>query len=244
MENLEGLIAETRGALVAVSKNPQDAASVLISVGVKLAARVNALRELTGIQKRELVVKVLARALEKLREEELELVKIGDSVRKSIEDRYAQLLLIATSAVPSAIDAAIDASRGKLNLKKIKARQLLQYCSCIATTAVSSLSAAGVISSADAEKSFSVVNKMYAAGDKIAEKVDVVREAAAAAEAAPVEKKECCTCEGSCACGSPCPCPAPCPACPAPAPPAVATETVVVVVDSPAPAPAAAEVTQ
>jgi outer membrane murein-binding lipoprotein Lpp len=225
MENIEGLIAETRGALVAVSKNPQDAASVLISVGVKLAARVNALRELTGIQKRELVVKVLGRALERLREEELELVSKADSARKSIEDRYAQLLLIATSAVPSAIDAAIDASRGKLNLKKIKARQLLQYCSCIATTAVSSLSAAGVISTADADKTFSVVNKMYAAGDKIAEKVDVVREAATAAE--DTEKKESCKCEGACSCPAPCPCPA-------------APETVVVVVDAPAPAPASA----
>ena len=220
---------ETRAALAAVSKNPQDAASVLISVGVKLAGRVNALRELTGIQKRELVVKVLGRALERLREEELELASKVESVRKSIEDRYAQLLLIATSAVPSAIDVAIDASRGKLNLKKIKARQIWQFCSCFATTAVSSLSAAGVISSADAEKTFSVVNKMYAAGDKIAEKVDVVRDAADAAApapvAVPVEKKEGCKCEDACACPAPCPCPAP----------VAEAETVVVVVDPPAP---------
>ena len=184
MEQIEGLIAEVRPVLAAVSSNPQDAVSVLVSVGVKIAVRVNALTQLTGVQKREIVVKVLVRALEILKAEELEKV-VGaevESLKKSIEERYAQLVVVAQSAVPSAIDAAIDASRGKLNLRKIKARQCLSCLSFAASTAVSSLAATGAISAEDAKKASLVVRQVDEVGGKVAEKVDAVREAAVAAE--------------------------------------------------------------
>lgn len=135
MEHLEGLASEVR---VLLSSGGVDS-GVLISVGVKLAVRVNALKGLSGVQKRDLVVKVLSRALENMKAEELKKASEESSQVTSIEARYNQLQSVARDAVPAAIDAAIDASRGKLNLKKIKPSVLLKYCSCFAATAISVL---------------------------------------------------------------------------------------------------------
>jgi hypothetical protein len=162
MEHVEGLVAEVTPLL---KMTGQPDSGVLISVGVKLAARVNALKGLSGVQKRDLVVVVLCRGLEKLK-----------SDGSLTAERYAQLQVVVKEAVPAAIDAAIDAARGKLNLKKIKPSVLLRYCSCFASTAVSVLSSAGVISNEDAKKAELVVRQVETVGGKVAEKADIVFE--------------------------------------------------------------------
>jgi hypothetical protein len=162
MEHIESLIAEVTPLL---KMTGQPDSGVLISVGVKLAARVNTLQGLSGSQKRDIVVVVLCRALEKMK---------GDG--SLTEERASQLLVVTKEAVPAAIDAAIDASRGKLNLRKIKPSVLLRYCSCFAATAVSVLSSAGVISAEDAKKADLVVRKVESVGSKVAEKADVIVE--------------------------------------------------------------------
>jgi hypothetical protein len=196
MEQLEALVSEVRPLL---NSGGGVDSGVLISVGVKLAVRVNALKELSGVQKRDLVVKVLSRALDNMKGEELKKVAGESSLVMSTEARYSHLQTVVKDAVPAAIDAAIDASRGKLNLKKIKPSVLVKYFSCFAATAISVLSASGAISGEDAKKADLVVRKVENVSLQVAEKIDVVVAAAAEkeesepapapAEAAVVETK-------------------------------------------------------
>ncbi len=158
MEHVQGLVAEVT-PLLKLSGKPD--VGVLISVGVKLAARVNALQGLSGSAKRDLVVLVLVQALDKL--------KADGSLTVEL---CAQLQALAREAVPAAVEAALDAARGKLNLRKVKPSVLLRYCSCFASTAVSVLSSAGVISAEDAKKAELVVRKVEEVGGKVAEKAD------------------------------------------------------------------------
>lgn len=175
MEHLENLVSEVSPLLKA--RGAVDSGAV-ISVGVKLAARVNALKGLSGLEKRDLVVAVLIRALEKMKAEELKKAAEESSLVTSIEARYTQLVMVVRDVLPAAVDAAIDAARGKLNLKKIKPSVLLRYCSCFAATAVSVLSSAGVISGEDAKKADLIVRKVENVSVQVVEKVEAAAAAA------------------------------------------------------------------
>lgn len=185
MEHIDGLVAEVTPLLKAVGAVDSGA---LVSVGVKLAARVNALKDLSGAQKRDLVVVVLIRALGILKAEELSKAAGECSQVESIEARYSKLESVVREAVPAAIEAAIDAARGKLNLKKMKPSVLLRYCSCFASQAVAVLSSAGVISAEDAKKADLIVRKVENVSLQVAEKADgLVGEPAAEPAPAPAE---------------------------------------------------------
>ena len=158
MEHVQGLVAEVTPLLKLTGKPD---AGVLISVGVKLAARVNGLQGLSGSAKRDLVVLVLSQTLEKMK-------KDGSLT----EEQFAQLHSVAREAVPAAIEAALDAARGKLNLRKVKPSVLLRYCSCFASRAISVLSSVGVISAEDTKKAELVVRNVESVGEKVAEKAD------------------------------------------------------------------------
>lgn len=174
MEHIEGLVCEVTPLL---KMGPTIDSGVLISVGVKLAVRVNALNGLSGVQKRDLVMVVLSRALENLKAEEVKKAGAESSQAESIAARYEKLQASAREVVPAAIDVAIDAARGKLNLRKIKPSALVKYCSCFAATAVSALSAAGVISAEESKKADLVVRKVENVSLQVVEKAVAVAEA-------------------------------------------------------------------
>ncbi len=186
MEHIEGLVSEVTPLL---KIGPTIDSGVLISVGVKLAVRVNALNGLSGVQKRDLVLVVLSRALDNLKADELKKAGAESSQVESIGARYEKLQSSVREVVPAAIDAAIDAARGKLNLRKVKPSVLVKYCSCFAATAVSVLSSTGVISAEDSKKADLVVRKVENVSLQVAEKVETVTAAAEAAAPVPAEEK-------------------------------------------------------
>lgn len=179
MEHFNSLVAEA-SALVESQARGVDA-GVLISAGVKLAVRVNALTQLNGVQKRDLVVAVLLSALEKVEKKEKETASPEEST--AIAKKYDHLEQTVRSAVPSAIDAAIDVARGKLNLKKVRPSVLLRFCLCFSKQAVSVLNDAGLISDEAEKKAELVLRKAEALEEKVGEKLDDVAGVSAPAEA-------------------------------------------------------------
>lgn len=191
MEHFNSLVAEANSLLSTQARGVD--AGALVSAGVKLAARVNALTQLNGVQKRDLVVAVLLSALEKIEKKERETKSQEESTE--IEKRFDHLEQVVRSAVPSAIDAAIDASRGKLNLKKIRPSVLLNCCLCVSKQAVAVLNDVGVISDETEKKAELVLRKAESVvpqensvavseqkpDEKVGEKLDAV---------VPVEEKK------------------------------------------------------
>lgn len=179
MEHFNSLVSEAN-AILALQTRGVDAGA-LVSAGVKLAVHVNALNQLNGVQKRDLVVAVLLAALEKVEKKERESKSPEEST--AIAKKYDHLEQVVRSAVPSAIDAAIDASRGKLNLKKVRPSVLLRFCLCFSKKAVAVLNDVGVISDETEKKAELVLRKAEAVQEKVGEKLD-------AAAGVSEEKKE------------------------------------------------------
>jgi hypothetical protein len=175
MEHFNPLVAETNALLASQARGVD--AGALISVGMKVAMRVNALTQLKGVEKRDLVVAVLLSSLEALEKKEKE--KAAPEESTQIAQKYDHLEKVVRSALPSAIDAAIDASRGKLNLKKVRPSVLLRFCLCFSKKAVAVLNDVGVISDETEKKAELALRKIEAVEEKIGEKLD-----------AAVEKKE------------------------------------------------------
>ena len=180
MEHFNPLVAETNALLASQARGVD--AGALISAGVKLSVRVNALTQLNGVQKRDLVVAVLLAALEKVEKKEKESASPEEST--AIAKKYDHLEQVVRSGVPSAIDAAIDAARGKLNLKKVRPSALLRFCICFSKKAVAVLNDAGVISDEMEKKAELVLRKAEDVQEKVGEKLD------SAAGVAPAEEEK------------------------------------------------------
>lgn len=177
MEHFNSLASEAQGLLESQARGVD--AGALISAGVKLAVRVNALTQLNGVQKRDLVVAVLLSVLEKVEKKESEKASPEESI--AIAKKFDHLEQTVRSAVPSAIDAAIDAARGKFDLKKVRPSVFLRWCLCFSKQAVSVLNDIGVISDETEKKAELVLRKAEAVEEKIGEKLDA---------AVPVEEKK------------------------------------------------------
>jgi hypothetical protein len=170
MEHFNPLVAEATALLESQARGVD--AGALVAAGVKLAVRVNALTQLNGVQKRDLVVAVLLAVLEKI--EKKEKAKASQEESIAIAKKFDHLEQTVRSAVPSAIDAAIDAARGKFDLKKVKPSVFLKCCLCVSKQAVSVLNDVGVISDETEKKAELVLRKAEALEEKVGEKLDSV----------------------------------------------------------------------
>ena len=183
MEQLNSFVAEGEALLASQARGVD--AGALISAGVKMSVRVNALTQLNGVQKRDLVVAALLSVLEKVEKKEKERASPEEST--AIAKKYDHLEQVVRSAVPSAIDAAIDAARGKLNLKKVRPSVLLRFCLCFSKQAVAVLNDVGLISDETEKKAELVLRKAEAVEEKVGEKLDSAAGAAGVdASVAPV----------------------------------------------------------
>ena len=159
----------------------------VISVGVRMASQVNAMKHLTDQKKTELAVEILVSALEALKGVEIQ--NAGEeSLKKSIAEKYSVLETTAKSALPAAIDVAMDAYHRKLTLKKTLAPFFLRWFVC-GQTSVLSVAEKVVGAKGALESAAAVVEKaLPSQASKIAAAVAAVEKVAA--EAVELGKEE------------------------------------------------------
>lgn len=127
----------------------------VIRIGGVLAAKVNAIKELSGKEKGKLVADALKAALNEL--EKNEAVGLTEENLKALKARFDQLKAAVDDVLPASLELAISAARGGLDLKKVKPSFWIHLGSCCAKAAVSVLVKEKVISEETAKKAADAV---------------------------------------------------------------------------------------
>lgn len=128
-----GLVTES---IVWLNTRQLDLATA-IQLGGWLSAKVNALTQLRGSQKQELVCRVVEEVV-------LRQMPAGDA-------RDA-LLVGLKAALPAALGVAVDAARGRLDLKKVSVSCFAKWFLCVARSAVDVAEAAKIVDAGVAKK--------------------------------------------------------------------------------------------
>lgn len=123
-------------------------AETCLRVGAELAVKVNSVSNLTGTEKKKLVVDLILQVLKEAEEKE----KQGKSDTTQITARYDQLEKTVKDVLPTSLELIVSASRGKLDLKKVKPSVWMRYCSCFVKSVVTVLVSQKVISEDVAKK--------------------------------------------------------------------------------------------
>ena len=161
--------------LIAFAKKSQGSLkwdiSSLIRVGGELAAKVNAIKNLTGQEKGKLVCQVLKIVLEDMeKKEKAELNK--EEEKKAIGEHFDSLKKAVDDVVPASLDLALAAARGKLDLKKVKMSVWVRYFSCCMRSVVTVLVSSNVISQGQAKQASDVLTAVEKKAVDVAEKLD------------------------------------------------------------------------
>ncbi len=154
-------------------------AEACLRIGAELAVKVNSVQNLTGGEKKKLVVELILQGLREAEEKE----KAGKEDTTAIVARYDQLEKVVKETLPVSLELIISASRGKLNLKKIKPSVWMRFCSCFVKGVVTVLVSQKVISEEQAKKAVEVV-------DKVEDKAGAALDAKFGAEAETEVKEE------------------------------------------------------
>lgn len=170
-------------ALAKESKGPGNWTSAsLIRVGGILAGKVNLLQNLSGTEKLKLVQRILIQLLAEAENKEIAEPGLAKEEIQKIHDRYDVLEGIVGETLPASLELAINAARGRLDLKKIKPSTWVKMCSCFATVVVHQLASMNLISEAhatEARRAIGVVQEKaeavaVAAEVKVEEKQEVL----------------------------------------------------------------------
>lgn len=130
-------------------------AETCLRVGAELAVKVNAVSNLTGSEKKKLVVDLILQVLKEAEEKE----KDGKSDVAAITERYDRLEKTVKEILPTSLELIVSASRGKLDLKKVKPSVWMRYCSCFVKSVVTVLVSQKVISEEVGKKVTSVTDQ-------------------------------------------------------------------------------------
>lgn len=147
-------------------------AETCLRVGAELAVKVNAVSNLTGSEKKKLVVDLILQVLKEAEDKE----KAGKSDVTAITERYDRLEKTVKEVLPTSLELIVSASRGKLDLKKVKPSVWMRYCSCFVKSVVTVLVSQKVISEE--------------VGKKVTDVTETVEEKAGSAADAFVASKE------------------------------------------------------
>lgn len=147
-------------------------AEICLRVGAELAVKVNAVSNLTGSEKKKLVVDLILQVLKEAEDKE----KAGKSDVTAITERYDRLEKTVKEVLPTSLELIVSASRGKLDLKKVKPSVWMRYCSCFVKSVVTVLVSQKVISEE--------------VGKKVTDVTETVEEKAGSAADAFVASKE------------------------------------------------------
>ena len=151
----------------------------LIRVGGILASKVNSIQNLSGTEKLKLVQRVLLQLLAESEKKEVAEPGLSADEIQKIHDRYDTLEATVSDSLPASLELALNAARGRLDLKKVKPSVWVKMCSCFASTVVHQLASMNLISEAHATEARRAIVV-------VAEKAETV----AQQQEASVEKKE------------------------------------------------------
>ncbi len=152
-------------------------AETCLRVGAELAVKVNAVSNLSGSEKKKLVVDLILQVLKEAEDKE----KAGKSDTTAITERYDRLEKTVKEVLPTSLELIVSASRGKLDLKKVKPSVWMRYFSCFAKGVVTILVSQKVISE-------EMGKKVTDATEQVEEKAGAVLDAAAADGEVKVEE--------------------------------------------------------
>jgi arginyl-tRNA synthetase len=117
-------------------------AETCLRVGAELAVKINGVSNLNGSEKKKLVVDLILQVLKEAEDKE----KAGKSDVSAITERYDRLEKTVKEILPTSLELIVSASRGKLDLKKVKPSVWMRYCSCFVKSVVTVLVSQKVIS--------------------------------------------------------------------------------------------------
>jgi hypothetical protein len=158
----------------------------LIRVGGLLAGKVNSIENLSGTEKTKLVQRILIQLLAETEKKEVEEPGLSKEEIQKIHDRYDVLENIVAETLPASLELAINAARGRLDLKKIKPSTWVKMCSCFATAVVHQLASMNLISEAHATQARRAIGVVQ----EKAEAAALAKEASETKEAPPKESSE------------------------------------------------------
>lgn len=171
-------------ALAKESKGPGNWTSAsLIRVGGILAGKINIIQNLSGTEKLKLVQRILLQLLAEAENKEIAEPGLAKEEIQKIHDRYDVLEGIVGETLPASLELAINAARGRLDLKKVKPSTWLKVCSCFATAVVHQLASMNLISEAHATEARRAIVVVQ-------EKAEAVVGAKEESETKPEEKTE------------------------------------------------------
>lgn len=121
-------------------------AETCLRVGAELAVKINSVSNLTGSEKKKLIVDLLLQVLKEAEEKEKAGKSVVDVDVDAITQRYDRLEKTVGEVLPTSLDLIVSASRGKLDLKKVKPSIWVRYFSCFVKGVVTVLVSQKVIS--------------------------------------------------------------------------------------------------
>jgi hypothetical protein len=154
-------------------------AETCLRIGAELAVKINAISNLTGSEKKKLVVDLILQVLKEAEDKE----KAGKSDVEAITERYDRLEKTVKDVLPTSLELIVSASRGKLDLKKVKPSVWMRYCSCFVKTVVTVLVSQKVISE-------DVGKKVTSVSDQAEEKAGAALDAYVASKEGEEKKEE------------------------------------------------------
>ena len=110
--------------------------SSMIKVGVQLVATMKGQKELSVQQKIDQVVKVMVCALDSLKASEVKNVANDPEQVKTVSARFDMLEMTVKESLPAAIEIAVDAAHGHIDMKQLKASTFLRGLACCMSLAV------------------------------------------------------------------------------------------------------------
>jgi len=113
------------------AKKSWDSETVL-RVGVDVATKVNQIKGLKGSEKKQLVLDVIQKAMQKCEEKE----KVGKTDTTEVTGRWTALRTTVNTVLPVSLDLVVLAARGGFDFKKLTSRTWLQYFFCFLKSAV------------------------------------------------------------------------------------------------------------
>ena len=113
----------------------------VLRVGVDVAMKVNQMKDLKGLEKKQLVLDVIQKAMVKCEEAE----KSGKAETAEITERWTALRKIANDVLPVSLDLVVSAARGNFDFKKITTKTWIEYFCCFFQAATGVLVAQHVI---------------------------------------------------------------------------------------------------
>jgi hypothetical protein len=162
----------------------------LIRVGGILAGKVNSIENLSGTEKTKLVQRILIQLLAETEKKEVEEPGLSKDEIQKIHDRYDVLENIVAETLPASLELAINAARGRLDLKKVKPSTWVKMCSCFATAVVHQLASMNLISEAHATQARRAIGVVQEKAEAVALAKEASDVAVTPKEAPPKELLE------------------------------------------------------